>query len=80
MRTVNSFTLRVLSMLNKKATVKDISVQQMFEMFAQKPLIENEDASFARTYSSKSGSNGIRFTMNRICSGCTWLCRRSWLI
>jgi len=55
MRTVNSFTLRVLSMLNKKGTVKDISVQQMFETFAQKPLIENEDASFARTYSSKSG-------------------------
>ncbi|WP_321437952.1 SusD/RagB family nutrient-binding outer membrane lipoprotein [uncultured Bacteroides sp.] len=54
MRTVNSFTLRVLSMLSKKDKVKDIVVKNMFETVAQQPLIENEGTSLQRTYSDKS--------------------------
>lgn len=55
-RTVNSFELRVLMMLSKKNTVDGKSVQSLFEEVAARPLLTDDENSFARTFSATVSS------------------------
>lgn len=53
-KVVNSFTLRVLNMVNKKEKVGDVNVRDRFEEVASLPLLESEEESFMRVYVDKA--------------------------
>lgn len=55
-RATNAFTLRVLTMVNKKKDIGDINVQKMFEEVCQEPLMRNEDDNFQRVFSADKAS------------------------
>lgn len=55
-RTVNCFMLRVLNMLSAHPTVDGKNVRELFESYASKPLIETEDDSFMRVFSSSKST------------------------
>ena len=52
LRTVNTFTLRVLNMLSKKSTVGEYDVKSLFEQVAAEPLMRDENDNLQRVYSA----------------------------
>lgn len=60
-KAVNSFTLRVLNMANKKTQIGDINVRQMFEEVAKLPLFESEKESYQQVYSANKSSQWYPF-------------------
>lgn len=60
-KATNSFALNVLNMLSKKQNVGDINVKTKFEDFAKRPLIDSEENSYRREYSSSKSSQWYPF-------------------
>lgn len=60
-RNVNSFTLRVLNSLSKKATVGSINVRNLFEQVAAEPLMRNEGESYQRVYDAAKSAQWYPF-------------------
>ncbi len=60
-RASNSFALSVLNMLSEKQNVGDINVKTKFEEIAKRPLIDSEENSYRREYSSTKTSQWYPF-------------------